>query len=421
MTTAPAVSATNPFRIAQSQFDDAARLLRLEPALHALLREPERELTVRFPLRMDDGSVRVLTGFRVQYNTARGPAKGGIRFHPRETLDTVRALACWMTWKTAVMDLPLGGGKGGVICDPKSLSERELERLSRGYIRAVGRVLGPELDVPAPDVYTTPQVMAWMMDEFERLHGQHAPGMITGKPLGLGGSHGRGDATARGAAIVAREAARRFGVSLSGGRVAVQGFGNAGAHMSRIAADELGMKVVAVSDSRGAVTRADGIDLDRLEEHKRETGSVAGAPGTQALDPKALFQMDLELLCPSALESAIDAELAARIKAPLVAELANGPTPPEADRILFERGIHVLPDVLANAGGVTVSYFEWVQNQSGDVWEAEAVRARLDRKMTTAFQEVAERAAERRLSLRAGAYQLAVSRVAEAARWRGWV
>jgi glutamate dehydrogenase (NAD(P)+) len=421
MTHAPTLPLTNPFHAAQSQLDEAARLLDLEPALHALLREPERELTARFPVRRDDGSVEVFEGFRVQYNTARGPAKGGIRFHPGETLDTVKALAAWMTWKTAVVDLPLGGAKGGVVCDPKTLSERELERLSRGYIRAVGRLLGPDRDVPAPDVYTTPQIMVWMMDEFEHLQGAHAPGVITGKPLGLGGSQGRGDATARGAAIVAREAARRFGVSLSGGRVAIQGFGNAGSHMSRIAAHDLGMQVVAVSDSRGAVERRDGIDLERLEEHKRETGSVVGAPGTTPLDPRALFALDVELLCPAALENAIDASTAARVRAPLVAELANGPVTPEADRILFERRTQVLPDILANAGGVTVSYFEWVQNQSGDSWDAEAVHGRLDRKLTTAFHEVAERAEARRVPLRTAAYMVGVARVAEAVRWRGWI
>ena len=411
----------NPFAVAQAQLDEAARRLELDPAMHAYLREPERELHVRIPLRRDDGSVEILRGFRVQYNTARGPAKGGLRFHPAETVDTVRALACWMTWKTAVVDLPLGGGKGGIVCDPKNLSEWELERLSRGYIRAVGRFIGPYSDVPAPDVYTTPQIMAWMMDEYERLEGRHAPGVITGKPLGLGGSVGRGDATARGAAIVSNAAARRYGVQLMGGRVAIQGFGNAGAHMARIAADELGMSVVAVSDSRGAVMNSQGLDVGRLEEHKRTTGSVTGMPGSQPLDPADLFGLDVELLCPSALENAIDGEIAATVRAPLVAELANGPTTLEADRILYDKGVHVLPDILANAGGVTVSYFEWVQNQSGDMWEEVEVRTRLDRRLTIAFDAVADRAAESRVPLRTAAYLVAVSRVADAVRGRGWV
>jgi len=419
--TRSAATPLNPFTIAQAQIDEGARLLDLEPALAALLREPRRELVVHFPVRMDDGSTRVLTGFRVQFNTARGPAKGGIRFHPDETIDTVRALAAWMTWKTAVVDLPLGGGKGGVIVDPRKLSRRELERVSRGYIDAVGGILGPDEDIPAPDVYTDPQVMAWMLDEFERLHGTHAPGMITGKPITLGGSAGRGDATARGGAIVAREAAARYGVTLGKGRVAIQGFGNAGAHMARLAESLLGMKVVAVSDTHGAVARPQGLDVEALIEHKRDTGSVKAFAGAKAIAPEELFALDLELLCPSALENAITTEIAATIKAPLVAELANGPTVPEADRLLHERGIHVLPDILANAGGVTVSYFEWVQNRSGDVWAEDEVHARLDRRLTTAFQRVAETAEERRLSLRTSAYLVAMGRVAEAERLRGRV
>src|SRR5262245_60740054 len=276
--TRPDAAPFNPFTIAQTQIDEAARLLDLEPALAALLREPSRELVVHFPVRMDDGTTRVLTGFRVQFNTARGPAKGGIRFHPDETLDTVRALAAWMTWKTAVTELPLGGGKGGVIVDPRKLSRRELERVSRGYIDAVGGILGPDEDVPAPDVYTDPQVMAWMLDEFERLRGRHAPGMITGKPTSLGGSAGRGDATAGGGVFVAGEAAKRYGVTLANGRVAIQGFGNAGAHMARLVQSLLGMKVIAVSDTHGAMHDPKGIDVDSLLEHKRETGSVKGFP-----------------------------------------------------------------------------------------------------------------------------------------------
>jgi len=419
--TRSATTPLNPFAIAQAQIDEAARLLDLEPALAALLREPRRELVVHFPVRMDDGSTRVLTGFRVQFNTARGPAKGGIRFHPDETIDTVRALAAWMTWKTAVVDLPLGGGKGGVIVDPRKLSKRELERVSRGYIDAVGGILGPDEDVPAPDVYTDPQVMAWMLDEFERLRGSHAAGMITGKPIALGGSAGRGDATARGAAIVAREAAARYGVTLGKGRAAIQGFGNAGAHMARLAESLLGMRVIAVSDTHGAVAREQGLDVEALLEHKRDTGSVKGFAGAKAIAPDELFALDVELLCPSALENAITAEIAATIKAPLVAELANGPTVPEADRLLYEKGIHVLPDILANAGGVTVSYFEWVQNRSGDVWTEDEVHARLDRRLTSAFQRVAETAEERRLALRTSAYLVAMGRVAEAERLRGRV
>ena len=419
--TRSATAPLNPFTIAQAQIDEAAKLLDLEPALAALLREPGRELVVHFPVRMDDGSTRVLTGFRVQFNTARGPAKGGIRFHPDETLDTVRALAAWMTWKTAVVDLPLGGGKGGVIVDPRKLSKRELERVSRGYIDAVGGILGPDEDVPAPDVYTDPQVMAWMLDEFERRRGSHAPGMITGKPTALGGSAGRGDATARGGVFVAREAAQRYGVALAKGRVAIQGFGNAGAHMARLAQSLLGMKVIAVSDTHGAMHDPKGFDVDSLLEHKRETGSVKGFPGARAIAPEEIFSVEAELLCPSALENVITPEVASTIKAPIVVELANGPTVPEADRLLHQRGIHVLPDILANAGGVTVSYFEWVQNRSGDVWTEDEVHARLDRRLTAAFQRVAETAEERQLPLRTAAYLVAMSRVAEAERLRGRV
>src|SRR5262245_24061799 len=397
--TRPDAAPFNPFTIAQTQIDEAARLLDLEPALGALLREPARELVVHFPVRMDDGATRVLTGFRVQFNTARGPAKGGIRFHPDETLDTVRALAAWMTWKTAVTDLPLGGGKGGVIVDPRKLSKRELERVSRGYIDAVGGILGPDEDVPAPDVYTDPQVMAWMLDEYERISGVHAPGMITGKPIALGGSAGRGDATGRGGVIVAREAAARFGVQLSGGRVAIQGFGNAGTHMARLAESLLGMKVVAVSDTHGAARCAKGFDVEALLEHKRETGSVKGCPGSEALAPEQIFGLDVELLCPSALENAITPEIASTIQAPIVVELANGPTVPEADRLLYKKGIHVLPDILANAGGVTVSYFEWVQNRRGDVWDVEEEDTRLDHRLSIVFQHDADEVGDGRCVL----------------------
>jgi glutamate dehydrogenase (NAD(P)+) len=417
----PAAARPNPFAIAQMQIDEAARALGLDEATHALLREPARELRVRFPVRLDDGKVRVFTGFRIQHNTARGPAKGGIRFHPDETVDTVRALAAWMTWKTAVVDLPLGGGKGGVICDPRAMSPRELERLSRGYIGAVAALLGPEADVPAPDVYTDPQVMAWMLDEFERLRGIHQPAAITGKPIPLGGSAGRGDATARGAAIVAREAARRFGRRLDGGAAVIQGFGNAGTYMARFAARPLGMRVIAVSDSSGAVTRTHGLDVEKLIEHKERTGHVSGFPGADAIAAEEILALECDLLCPAALENAITAEIAGRVRAPLVAELANGPTTPEADRILFERGVHVLPDILCNAGGVTVSYFEWVQNRSGDVWEEREVHARLDRRLSAAFAAVADNAERRRVPLRAAATMLAVARVAEAERLRGHV
>lgn len=411
----------NPFSIAQRQLDEAAQVLKLEPAVHEFLRWPMREFHVRIPVRMDDGSVRVFEGFRVQYNDARGPTKGGIRFHPEETFDTVRALAAWMTWKTAVVDLPLGGGKGGVVCNPKEMSDGELERLSRGYIRALGHYIGPHIDVPAPDVYTNPQIMAWMMDEYEKLTGHSAPGVITGKPLPLGGSAGRGDATARGGIYTVREAAKVLGIELKGAPAAIQGYGNAGQFAHKLAVELLGMKVVAVSDSKGGIYNPEGLPFEDLLKHKQETGSVVGFPGAQKFSNQELLELDVVVLFPAALENVITEENADRIKAKIVAELANGPTTPEADVILHERGVYVIPDFLCNAGGVTVSYFEQVQNAYGYYWDEATVHERLDRKMTTAFQAVHEAAQRHRVHTRLGAYVVAVSRVAEAMRLRGWV
>ncbi len=411
----------NPFSIAQRQLDEAAQVLKLEPAVHEFLRWPMREFHVRIPVRMDDGSVRVFEGFRVQYNDARGPTKGGIRFHPEETFDTVRALAAWMTWKTAVVDLPLGGGKGGVVCNPKEMSDGELERLSRGYIRALGHYIGPHIDVPAPDVYTNPQIMAWMMDEYEKLTGHSAPGVITGKPLPLGGSAGRGDATARGGIYTVREAAKVLGIELKGAPAAIQGYGNAGQFAHKLAVELLGMKVVAVSDSKGGIYNPEGLPFEALLKHKQETGSVVGFPGAQKISNQELLELDVVVLFPAALENVITEENADRIKAKIVAELANGPTTPEADVILHERGVYVIPDFLCNAGGVTVSYFEQVQNAYGYYWDEATVHERLDRKMTTAFQAVHEAAQRHRVHTRLGAYVVAVSRVAEAMRLRGWV
>ncbi|MCD6128563.1 Glu/Leu/Phe/Val dehydrogenase [Candidatus Bipolaricaulota bacterium] len=411
----------NPFVIAQKQLDEAAQLLRLDPAVHELLRWPMREFHVRIPVRMDDGSVRVFEGFRVQYNNARGPTKGGIRFHPEETFDTVRALAAWMTWKTAVVDLPLGGGKGGVVCNPKEMSQGELERLSRGYIRAIAHYIGPDIDVPAPDVYTNPQVMAWMLDEYEKIVGRSAPGVITGKPLPLGGSAGRGDATARGGIYAIREAAKVLGLDLSGATCAIQGYGNAGQFAHKLAVEILGLKVVAVSDSKGGIYSAQGLDWSTLVKHKRETGAVKGFPGAEDISNEELLELDVTVLIPAALENQITEENADRIKAKILAELANGPTTPEADVILHQRGVYVIPDFLCNAGGVTVSYFEQVQNAYGYYWDEETVHERLDRKMTTAFHAVHEAAQKHKVHNRLGAYLVAVSRVAEAMRLRGWV
>ncbi len=413
--------ALNPFEIAQRQLDEVAQRIGLEPHVHEMLRWPKLEIQVTFPVRMDDGSIRIFRGFRVQYNDARGPAKGGIRFHPQETLDTVRALAAWMTWKTAVMDLPLGGGKGGVVCDPKHLSQGELERISRAYIRAIAPFIGPERDVPAPDVYTNPQIMAWMMDEYNAIVGRHVPGVITGKPVPLGGSRGREDATARGGIYATREAAKVLGLSLDGATAAIQGYGNAGQHAHRLGAELLGLKVVAVSDSQGGVYNPKGLDFAALSAWKREHGTVVGFPGADPITNEELLELSVTILFPAALENQITAENAPRIRARIVAELANGPTTPEADRILYDKGIYVIPDFLCNAGGVTVSYFEMVQNASGYYWSEAEVHQRLDEKMTAAFHAVHETAQRYRVHNRLGAYIVAVERVVEAMRLRGWV
>ncbi len=411
---------TNPFAIAQKQLDEAAAILNLDPAIHELLRWPVRELHVRLPVRMDDGTTRVFHGFRVQYNDARGPTKGGIRFHPDETVDTVRALAAWMTWKTAVVDIPLGGAKGGVVCNPKEMTPGELERLSRAYVRQVGRLLGPFQDVPAPDVYTTPQIMAWMMDEYSALRGQNEFGVITGKPLPLGGSRGRGDATARGGIFCVREAAKTLGIELKGATAAIQGYGNAGSFAHTLAQELLGLKVIAVSDSRGGILQPAGLDAPAVQRHKEETGSVAGFPGSKPITNEALLELDVTVLFPSALENVITGANAGKVKARIQAELANGPTTPEADRILHQKGVYVIPDFLCNAGGVTVSYFEMVQNAYQYYWETEEVYRRLDQKMTAAFHAVHEMSSRHKVHNRLGAYLVAVNRVAEAVRLRGW-
>jgi glutamate dehydrogenase (NAD(P)+) len=411
----------NPFAIAQQQLDQAAEIMGLDPATHELLRWPLRELHVTLPVRMDDGATQVFHGFRVQYNDARGPTKGGIRYHPEETIDTVRALAAWMTWKTAVANLPLGGGKGGIVCNPKEMSERELERLSRAYIRQVGRILSEETDVPAPDVYTTPQIMAWMMDEYSFIRGYNVPGVITGKPIPLGGSQGRGDATARGGMYCIREAGQVLGIELKGATAAVQGYGNAGQFAHILGEELVGLKVVAVSDSRGGIHNPDGLDPEPVIAHKRETGSVINFPDAENITNAELLELDVMILIPAALENQITGANANNIKARVVAELANGPTTPEADEILFQNNVYVIPDFLCNAGGVTVSYFEQVQNAYDYYWDLATVHGRLDKKMTGAFHAVHETAQKHGVSNRMGAYIVAVSRVAEACKLRGWV
>jgi len=417
--TAPSVE-PNPFSVAQQQLDAAVELLDMDTAIHEILRWPMRELHVTFPVKMDDGTVKVFKGFRVQYNDARGPTKGGLRFHPSETIDTVRALAAWMTWKCAVMDIPLGGGKGGVICNPKELSQGELERISRGYIRQVGRILGLEVDVPAPDVYTNPQIMAWMADEFAFLRGHNEFGVITGKPLPLGGSAGRHDATARGGMYALREAGKVLDLELNGATTAIQGYGNAGSLAHSLGVELLGLKVVAVSDSGGGVYNESGFDPEEMKAHKAKTGSVVGFPGAESITNEELLELEVDVLVPAALESVIREDNAGDVKAKIIVELANGPTTPEADEILHEKGSYVIPDFLCNAGGVTVSYFEMVQNAYDYYWDEELVYERLDKKMTTAFYDVHQTAQELKVHNRLAAYAVAINRVAEAVRLRGW-
>jgi len=411
----------NPFKIAQAQLDAAAARLGLDPATHELLRWPQIEFKFTLPVEMDDGQVRVFHGYRVQYNSARGPTKGGLRWHPEETIDTVRALAAWMTWKTAVVDIPLGGGKGGVTCNPKEMSEREKQRLARAYMRAVARILSVSKDVPAPDVYTTPQIMAWMMDEYEVLVGEHHPGVITGKPIPLGGSEGRGDATARGGVYALREAGRVLGIDLKDKTMAIQGFGNAGQYAALLAHEILGLKLVAASDSKGGIFSPKGLDPKQVVDYKLKKGSLQGFPGADAITNEELLETDVTVLFPSALENVINDANASRIKCRVCCELANGPTTPEADEILHANNVFVIPDFLANAGGVTVSYFEQVQNTYNFYWPLDEVHRRLDEKMTRAFHGVYQMYQREKANMRQAAYLVSVARVAEACKLRGWV
>lgn len=414
--------AINLFAITQAQLDAAAEVLELPPSLHALLREPLREMHVTLPVKMDDGSTKIFKGYRVQYNDSRGPTKGGLRFHPSETIDTIRALAAWMTWKCAVVDIPLGGGKGGVACNTKELSEAELERVSRAYIRQMGRILGSEMDVPAPDMYTTPQVMAWMMDEYAFMRDHNEFGMITGKPLPLGGSKLRNDATARGGMYCIREAAQALNLDTQGATMAIQGYGNAGQYAAILGQEILGATIVAISDSQGGVYDPDGIDPVKAIAHKQRYGSVKDftATGATPISNQDLLELDVDILAPSAMENVITERNAANIKAQIIAELANGPTTPEADEILYANGRYIIPDFLCNAGGVVVSYFEMVQNAYNYYWDEATVDARLDAKITPAFHAVHKRAQQLNVNNRIAAYCVAVERVAEAVRLRGW-
>jgi glutamate dehydrogenase (NAD(P)+) len=416
--TPPRPTKPNPFLVAQEQIHIAAQRMKLDPEMEAILRQPERELHVHFPIRMDDGSIRMFDGFRVQHNTARGPAKGGIRFHQDVSINEVKALATWMTWKCSVVDIPYGGGKGGIIVDPKQLSLGELERLSRRFVTEIQGIIGPERDIPAPDVNTNSQIMAWMMDQYSRNKGYPIPGMITGKPLALGGSVGRNEATARGLQFCVREAVRTTGMDLTGATVVVQGYGNAGNIAARLLMGD-GAKVVAVSDSHGGIYARDGLDPARVLRWKEEHGSVQGFGNADNVTNEELLEIPCDILVPAALEGQITAHNAGKIKAKLIAEAANGPTTPEADRILHEKGILLLPDILANAGGVTVSYFEWAQNIQGFYWTEEEVDERLHRVMVRAFKAVYETAQNHKVDMRTAAYIVAIGRVAEAVRLRG--
>lgn len=408
----------NPWVMAQEQFDIAAQMLDLDPDLRAVLRLPKRELTVYFPVRMDDGSMRMFTGYRVHHNLARGPAKGGIRYHPHVTLDDVRALAMWMTWKCAVVNIPYGGSKGGVVCNPKMLSLGELERLTRRYATEIALMIGPDIDIPAPDVNTNAQVMAWVMDTISMHRGYTVPAVVTGKPINIGGSLGRNEATARGVAVIVREAARRHNLALEGANVVVQGYGNVGAITARLLHD-MGASIIAVSDSHGGIVNAAGLEPARIAAHKQATGSVVGLGESEVISNADLLELPCDILVPAAMENQITGANASRIRARMIAEAANGPITPAAEAILLDRGILVLPDILANAGGVTVSYFEWVQDLQSFFWTEREVNSKLEQVMVAAFEQVEQIASERNASPRAAAYMLALQRVADAVKVRG--
>ena len=437
----------NPFKMAQRQLEKVAKIMDLDAGIYEYLRHPQKELTVNFPVRMDDGRERIFTGFRVQYNNARGPYKGGIRYHPDVSLNEVRALAAWMTWKTAVVGIPFGGAKGGVICNPKEMSQGELERLTRRFTTEISTIIGPEKDIPAPDVYTNPQVMAWIMDTYSMNKGHSVLGSVTGKPLELGGSLGREEATGRGCMLVAREAMKKLdykmippevwqregykdmedercmdqgtGHRIDGATVAVQGFGNVGSVAARLLQNK-GAKIIAVSDSRQGIFNKEGFDIFEAIEHKAMTGGVKDFEGAEHLEPKEILEISCDVLIPAALENQITTANVDEIKAKFVVEGANGPTTPEADQILHDKDVMVIPDILANAGGVTVSYFEWVQGLQSFFWSEREVNCKLRDIMVRAFDEIYQRSEAYNVDMRTGAYLVAVERVAEAIRIRGF-
>jgi glutamate dehydrogenase (NAD(P)+) len=408
----------DPLENARLQFEEAAARLKLDPAFIQIIKEPRRATIVKLPVQMDDGSFRVFTGYRVQHSIIRGPAKGGIRYHPDVTLEEVMALAAWMTWKCAVVGIPFGGGKGGIACDPAKMSRAELERLTRRYVADLIDVIGPESDVPAPDVNTNEQTMAWIMDTYS-MHARHTvTSVVTGKPLALGGSAGRREATGRGVLIVTREAAKRIGLSLKGARVVVQGFGNVGSVAADLLAKE-GALIIAVSDVQGGITNPKGLDIPAVIAYAAKRKSVVGFSGSTPIDGKKMLELPCDILIPAALENQITHSNAPRIQARIIAEGANGPTTTKADKILNKAGVTVIPDILANSGGVTVSYFEWVQDRQGLFWPEEEVNDRLEHIMVNAFRDVAQMAEEHKVSLRVAAFMLAIKRVVDAITLRG--
>jgi glutamate dehydrogenase (NAD(P)+) len=409
----------NPFSIALKQLEEAAKIVGIDKGMHDILAQPKRVLTVSLPTRMDNGEIRVFTGFRSQHNDARGPFKGGIRYHPQVTIEEVKALSMWMTWKCAIADIPYGGGKGGIICDPKQMSTDELERMTRRYAYAIADIIGPLTDIPAPDVYTGGKEMSWIMDTYSALKGNFVqPEIITGKPLAIGGSLGRNEATGRGLSFTVREAVKKLGINLQTSTIAVQGFGNAGQYASLLL-EEMGTKVVAVSDSQGGVYNKNGIHIGSLRKHKEKMGSVVGFPESKSISNEEILETECTILIPAALENQITKKNASQITARLVAEAANGPTTPEADETLYKNKTLVIPDVLANSGGVTVSYFEWLQNLRREYWTEEQVNSILDKKMTRAFSDVYETHEKYQVNMRKASIALAVGRVTEAIKTRG--
>jgi glutamate dehydrogenase/leucine dehydrogenase len=418
VTTTTTSETLNSFEIAVKQFNIAAEHLGLDEGMRKVLTRPKRALVVSIPVRMDDGRVEVFEGYRVQHNIARGPAKGGVRYHMDVTLDEVKALASWMTWKCAVVNIPFGGGKGGVVCDPSKMSTAEIERMSRRFFSEIIQIVGPEQDIPAPDVNTNPQVMAWFMDTYSMMKGHTVLGVVTGKPLSNGGSQGRNEATARGVLFTVIEAMAKRGQTLKGSTVVIQGFGNVGGNSAKLF-HEAGCKVTAVSDVHGAIQNLDGIDIPALFEYVAKERKVTGFPGAKAIDPASLLELECDVLIPAALENQITLANASKIRAKIIAEAANGPTTPEADVVLQERGILNIPDILCNAGGVTVSYFEWVQGLYSFFWDEAMVNSQLEKVMVRAFGDVWDTAQKYKVDMRTGAYILAVGRVAEASNTRG--